>query len=227
VNNTIIKDSKGFTIIEILIAASIATIVIATLFSTFNAFIGTGERIKNQTTQNDYARHLFRRLRLDLESIFIMHPPQYTKPEFNSDPDPYQFIGEKEVGENGFSTLSFTSFAHLGVGMTPKKHLARISYLTKRNEDDTVNLYRSDQLISDIDAFDPCSVPVLCPNIKQFELSYTDKNGERFLYWDSESDEFGYSLPEAIMVKIAIGNGEEENIFRTSIRLISKREALE
>ena len=210
-------NDKGFTLVEILIAILIFALIMTVLFSSFKAFVLSSEAVKESVTRNEAIRTVFNRIRLDLEAIYIQQPPRYKKPEFNSKPDPYRFVGKEE-------TFSFASFAHAGIRKGEKKAVSRISYYIKKNEDHTFNLYRSDILPpfpEDKTSF--CTDPLLCREITGFEAGFIDSKGERHKYWDSETEEFNYSFPARLDLKIIFGSGEKKEVIEASIKLPVER----
>lgn len=226
--NRLTKDNRGFTLVEILIAILIFSVVIATLFSSFKAFIISSQSVKEEVVHSEKIRNIFKRISLDLESIFILQPPRYKKPQFNSDPDPYGFVGNEEtIGQHVVSTLVFPSFAHAKFGADQRTGVARIAYYLKENQDNSYNLCRADALPPFPEELESCSDPVLCKDISGFEVVYKDFNGDEYKYWDSEDEEFKYTFPVSINLKITFGSGEIQQVLETSIRLISGREPIE
>lgn len=74
------KDNRGFTLVEILIVILIFSVVIATLFSSFKAFLLSSENVKEVVAHSEKITNIFKRINLDFESIFILQPPRYKKP---------------------------------------------------------------------------------------------------------------------------------------------------
>lgn len=223
---TIKTDLQGFTLIEILVATLIFSVTLLTLFSAFNAFLSSGSLVKNEVTQNDRFRLGLKTILSDLEQIFVLHPPRYIKPEFNSQPDSFAFKGTPaDDGGNDFSQLSFTSLNHSGLVADPGNGVAKIVYYVNRHED-RFDLLRSDRLAPYPDEPDPCSDPVLFKDITGFKLTYTDINGDEHDSWDSESKEFNFIFPAKVQMKIMLGANSRRSIV-TAITLPTNRKALE
>ena len=219
-----IGKSTGFTLIEVLIAIVIFAVVITTLFSTFRAFIITSETVNTDLAFSNTFQNALRRIRLDLESVFISQYPEYKKPGFNSDPDPYQFIGEESsLGQQTVSSLSFTSLAHTGLGVEDRYGVSRISYYLKDNESGLLDLYRTDTLLTNPDDTASCRDPVLCRNISAFKITFTDSTGEAFERWDSESETFDHTLPAGVHFHITLQSGEHSRKFGFSVMLNTGR----
>ena len=223
--NSQIRDSTGFTLLEILIAVLIFAIVIATLFSSFKAFMISSEGVKEDLLQTEKIATVYKRISLDLESIFVLQEPRYSKPEFDSEPDPYGLLGNKEtIGQKIVSALEFSSLAHAKTGMDKRAGVARIAYYIRENESNGLDLCRADVLSPFQDAIRSCTDPVLCQNISKFEIIYQDFNKDEYKFWDSESLEFKYAFPSAIDFKIIFGTGEQQQKFVMSFNIIPLRQ---
>ena len=213
---------------EVLVSVLIFSIIILTLLSSFKAFIISSEGIKEDVSYNEKIRDLLKRIHMDIESLVVLQPPRYKKPEFNSDPDPYRFIGEKVIlGQNIFSSMIFTSLAHAKLGPDQRTGVARIAYYLKENENNTYDLFRADSLPPFPEELESCSDPILCKDISKFEVVYTDLKGNEHGYWDSDTEEFQYTFPVSIVLKIALGSGEKQQMFETSMGLVSGRAPIE
>jgi general secretion pathway protein J len=227
--NKLIKNRcKGFTLVEVLVSVLIFSIIILTLFSSFKAFIISSEYVKDEVTYNEKIRNIFKRINMDLESLVVLQTPRYEKPEFNSDPDPYRLVGKEEtMGQDIVSSIVFPSLAHAVLGVDQRAGVARIAYYLRENENNTYDLYRADSLPPFPEEPGSCSDPILCQDISGFEIVYMDFNGDEHSSWDSDSQEFKYTFPVSIDFKIVLGSGKRQQVFETSIGLISGRAPIE
>lgn len=199
-----------------------------TLFSSFRAFIISSETVKRNVLNTEKIRFVNKRISRDIESIFITHMPRYKKPEFNSEPDPYRLIGrEMTLGQQVISTIEFTSTAHIKNGSDQRSGIARIAYYLKENENDTYNLYRADTLPPFPDEIESCADPLLLNGIYGFEIIYKDFEGQEYKHWDSEDEEFGYTLPVSLDVKFTFGTGEQKQVSIISIGIVNGRQPIE
>ncbi len=219
---------KGFTLVEVLVAILIFSIVMTTLFSSFKAFIISSEYVKSDVAHGEKIRNVLKRINMDFGALVVLQAPRYKKPEFNSEPDPYSFIGKEEtIGQNVVSSVVFTSLAHVILGADQRAGVARITYYLKENQNNTYNLYRADSLFPFPEEEESCTNPVLCRDISGFELVYTDFNGDEHRYWNSDDQEFKYTFPTSIDLKITLGSGENRQVFETAISMVSGRTPIE
>ncbi len=221
-------DNRGFTLLEILIAISIFAIVIAMLFSTFQAFIISSEEVKEDVRQIDTITNIQKRITLDLESLYILQTPRYKKPEFDSEPDAFGLVGSEEtIGQKVVSLLTFSSLAHVKLGTDQRSGVARITYYVRENENNSLDLCRADTLLPFREDIKSCTDPVLCRDISGFEIIYKDQNADEYRYWDSESQEFKYTYPLNINLKIIFGSTEHTQAAVISIDIVQGRKPIE
>jgi len=225
--------STGFTLLEILIAMFIFSVVISTIFGTFNAIISKTDAIKNGMGDYEIARTCLNRIYGDLTAIYISTRPIYKKPGFDDPPDPYRFEGTEDfVGSKNFSQLRFSSTDHLPMGGSIENGIAEIvyyveevgypdsSYILKRS--DTIYTYDKDYEFEKKD-----SDPVLCEGVEEFSLVYFDQEGNEFETWDSESDNYKFATPNTVAINLKINNGQETFTFYTNVLLPVFREKFE
>ena len=196
--------AQGFTLLEILVAVMIFSVLTTTVYGAFNAFIMSASHVRQIVKQGEGAHATLQRISLDLQSIFIALPPRYQKPVLEDSQDLFRFLGSEErVESNDFSRLEFASLAHVPFGEDQRTGVTRITYYVRANEAGGFALCRSDRLRP----FDPverngCD-PVICRNIETFDLSYSDGEETSLRQWDSDADNVHYATPQAIFVTIS------------------------
>jgi len=219
---------KGFTLIEVLIATMIFSIIIIALFSSINSFVISSQTVKENIAHIEKIRDVIKRITRDIEALYVLQPPRYKKPEFNSEPDPYRLTGEEVImGQSVVSTISFASLAHTISGDDQRLGVARIVYYLKENENNLYDLYRSDSLPPFPKEQKLCSDPVLCRNISEFKIVYRNFKGDEYSFWDSDEQEFQFTFPASIDLKITFGSEEKSKVFETSFAMIAGREPIE
>ena len=198
-----ISRKQGFTLIEILIAISIFSIVISLAYSSYNAtfhIIGSAEA---QTETYSKARIAMQRIRADLESF-------YPGKEI-------LFQGKQEnLGNHRADTLQFLSTAHLqlhpdSVASGP----VIIRYHVEEDPDsDSLLLFRSTHSITDeLKEEDIKSKALLlCDNLLDVSFDYQNNDGE-----EEEA-----TLPELITISLRFNDTKEDTggtLFQTGIRM--------
>ncbi len=219
---------QGFTLLEILIAILIFAVVIATLFSSFKAFIISSEGVKKNVLKIAAITNLYKRVSLDFESIFVLQKPRYKKPGFDSEPDPYSFTGSEEnIGQEKGSFVVFSSLAHAKFGDDQRSGVAKIAYYVRENENKGLDLCRADILPPFPHEIKSCTDPILYKDISGFEVIYKDFSGDEFRYWDSEAGEFNYTFPSTVDLKLTFGARDQQQIYLISFDIIPQRQPIE
>jgi len=217
---------SGFTLMEILLAISIFSIIVTIIFGSYRSIFSSVEIIYSEAASNDMAANCLNRMILDLQSVFVAQDSEYSAPEFDSPPDPYRVVGDAVyLGSKTFGRLRFTSIAHVGFGDQPMDGIAEIVYYVHPTESDDVVLRRADHLFP-YEPFEPKgSDPMLCRYVRSVSFAYYDADGETYETWDSEDESFELATPKAIGIQIEFGKGEETRLIETMVNLpIYRRE---
>ncbi len=206
----------GFTLFEIMLAIFIFAIVITTLFGSYRAVFSSTESLDAQIESFEMAGNCLNRIITDIKSAYIELLPGYSKPGFDSPPDPYRVVGDfTKTGQGKFARLRFTSKAHIPLGGDIRKGIAEIVYYVYETEDGRNVLKRSDHLWPYPKFEESVKDPVLCEQVKAFNIFYTDYEGNETEEWDSESAELKYATPKAIRIRLETGNEESSLVLQT------------
>ena len=217
-------EKQGFTLMEILVAMTIFSITLLTLFSTFRTVSTSSEQVKNEIGRHERIQQCLSVISADLEQILLPRPPRYHPPDLDQPPDPYRFQGT-ETGINGtfFSRLQFSSLNHLDLGTGYIHGTGQIHYYVHRHET-RFDLHRFDgTFLSDAEP-DPCIDPVLIKDIHAFSLTFTDMEGTDHSSWDSESDRFNHTFPSRITISITPAEKESHETIQTTVLLPVSRQ---
>jgi len=219
---------KGFTLVEILLAVFIFSIIITTLFSSYSAVLSKMDILKENNRTYESVSRCLERFAADLESVYIPLPPIYHAPEFSDQPSPHRLVGDhKDAGTQSFSRLRFSSTAHVHFGADRQEGIAQIAYYVDMDENEELVLRRSDSLPPYPEVEASRKDPVLCERIKRFEIAYYNVDGQEFEYWDSESKNFNNASPVSIRISLEIGDESNSHFFQTMIALPTNRKPLE
>ncbi len=219
---------SGFTLLEILIALLIFSMVITGLFYSFKAFVASSESIKNQITLHEKLIDAMKRIDMDIKSIFILQPPRYKKPEFNTNTDVHRFIGyETDLGPSKIQIMSFSSFAHVKFGTDLWNGVSKVTYYLKLNEKKLYDFHRSDINPPFTDDINNCSDPILIRDVTEIEIIYKDRENSEYNYWDSDSEEFDYRFPSTVGLKVTYMSKNMKRILPISSGLITERKPIE
>lgn len=215
--------SRGFTLVEIIIAIFIFAIVISTVYGSFRVTLNIIDRAESRLNMVHSARNILDRFIDDLHSIVITEGGMV--------------LGESQnfSGLRG-DKLSFVSANHLQLS---KKEAgggyALISYHTEYDEEDeALNFYRSDTVLhpgaEQLEGATPSYL--LGTGLQEVRITYFDREGNEADEWESGSlDTTGGSfhnnqdkleLPARIEISLFYGGGiseEQQFSYKTSIAL--------
>lgn len=227
--------NKGFTLMEILVAVVIFSLLMTTIFSSFKAFVMSSDHIQTAISRDETMGPPLKIISRDLMLVHFSLPPAYVKPDTRSTPDPFRLVGSQDnVGGEEFSRLRFVSQGLLTVhGNDGHQFPVQIIYHVRANENDGFDLCRSESLPPWEDGVENGCDPILIRDISSFELTFFNGENETFTQWDSDTESFDHATPHAIgvMIRIKDANAQDDTMssdsIMTSIVLPVRRDALE
>jgi prepilin-type N-terminal cleavage/methylation domain-containing protein len=208
------RSRAGFTLIEIMVALVITAIVLAMVYSSFNAVMETRERVTASTNGNMTARLVLSRLSREIESAYIVKRAESAPPESR-----YTLFegSEDSVGGLPASRLSFTTFAHTKRGVDANESdQSLISYecamlpADDGTHDQLALIRREWRRVAppgETQTFEPVAVP-LAEGIEGFQLRFLEpERGEWTEEWDSRNVRSLDALPAAVEIKLSLKDG--------------------
>jgi prepilin-type N-terminal cleavage/methylation domain-containing protein len=216
----------GFTLMELMVALVIFSFVMVMLFSSFNAFISTGQSIAHGVDYNERARDAFRRILDDLTDMYVPESGiiDVLNRVDNQDVDTFQMTGsETSVGGETFSTLGFACLSGVQTGRSRPSGVVRVTYYVRKNSQELFDLCRAERPIGSDRETDPCLDPVLADNITGFTIDFIDAKRNEYRGWDAdknknkESD--GVSLPCVLNIGLTLKSENKEKVYETAVVL--------
>ncbi len=214
----VVKNTHGFTLLELLIAIFIFAIVVSSVYGTYTTTFKVVENVESETEVHHRARIALERIAEDLESV-------------------YQGSGGTMEGESQdidsrrAETLKFITLAHLNLGSTdPAPKRATVKYSVESDDETGLfRLYRADTLMTPGVVIDPDEKGfVLCDKLWEVRFTYFDETGSEEEDWDSKPQGgLPGSTPTAVfpvMIQISLrfanssGDGEG-TLFTTAVAL--------
>lgn len=208
--------NDGFTLIEVLLAVFIASIVIAVLYASFFQIIKAKEKVEEELELYHEARVIFSKMTKDLATAFprglVNDPAARSSSDF--------FVG----GEEGNSSnLKFTSLSRTPAKDAKESDQTEISYFLEATEDDPdlfALMRRDDPTIGTDEG--GTQYPI-SERIVGFKLSYLgdtaiiSENQELAFEWNSTETS---SLPKAVNVNLVLRTPRGDDIEFNSLILI-------
>ncbi len=202
--------SRGFTLIEVLLAALIGAMVLTVLYASFFQIINAKDSAESELELYHEVRIIFSKMTEDLAMAFPMGMIYSVK---GSSPSSF-FVGEVE-GKN--SSVAFTALSHKRGINSPDSDQALISYFLEPVPDsDLFFLMRGEN-----PRIGSTSVAIQYPlseSVVGFNLTYLSGDGEEFIdVWDSSQTN---SLPKAVDVTLTMRSSRGEDVVFNSLILI-------
>ncbi|MEK6201738.1 MAG: type II secretion system GspH family protein [Desulfobulbaceae bacterium] len=193
--------SRGFTLLEVLMAISIFAIVISLAYGSYRATFLIIDSTESQTEIYNKASIAMDRLRSDLGSLYLG-----TSGFLQGTP---QTLGNKEAG-----TIRFTSTAHLVLKRKEQAvGYATISYTVEEDpESSGLRLFRLDKPFRPVENEDPDTSKglLLCDGLQEVRFLYHSHDQGQQDNWDSKeiekSDTNAQRLPDRIEITLLFMN---------------------
>ena len=208
--------NKGFTLIEVLLAVFIASIVLAVLYASFFQILKAKEKVEEELELYHEARVIFSKMTRDLATAF---PRGSVNSDSSNIASPF-FIGNQE---GNHSSLTFTSLSRTPAKDARESDQTEISYFLEPAEDtpDLFALIRRDDPTIGTDE-GGIQYPI-SERIAGFTVSYLadastgSENQELTSEWNSNETS---SLPTAVNVNLVLRSPRGEDIEFNSLILI-------
>jgi len=218
---TVSSNNKGFTLLEILLAFFIFSILFITIYSSYSGSFKTINMTESRMELYRKAAIAMTRISEDLQASYISILPQNS---FGEPAGYTQFLGENN-DVNGRDAGSMSFFSRLDplfgdeVGMATGQ---LVSYeVIQGSEEDELVLLRSENP-EFIDETEERPGLTLCDGLQSIKFTYFDDDGESHESWDSDSEELLGVLPRMVSVSLEFLNYENPDAplkFMTSIAL--------
>lgn len=191
---------QGFTLVEILVAISIGTILLTTIYGVFSSVSGARDRLETIGEEYHQARVLYDRLASEVRSGY-----------FNSGNKQTRLVGGSNTQGHPFLEFSTTLSTPLFGGRAGGISLVRYEQLEMERE---IRLYRNEwPLLRTQSEQDP---QLLITGLKTFALRYY--NGSDWQEeWDSQ--QIG-ALPKMIELTVEVELDDQVHSFLSTIELV-------
>jgi len=199
------SSNGGYTLLEILVALAIVTLVLSITYASFSAITSRTEATERSSRVYHAAGIIMDRLFLDLTCAYV----RSSGLEGDSDIS-FQFQ-EGAPGTDSWERFSFTSTAHLHLSPEdPGGDMGRISYqlLKSDAEGEGYLLYRTDEPLFAETTIRESAPLLLGQGLTRFSVEFFDRDENPFKAWDSTQEVHRDQLPARITISFAI-EGED------------------
>ena len=210
-------DKKGFTLLEILLALTIVSLIISILYATFHQSMAAMAHVEKKTQFVQKGRLILERMTGELNSAFIPHQP------LPSSPFRYGMVGESNKIEDDFrDRLDFTFFSELQLeGSTRGSEILEAGYFLGREPGGKgFTLYRRQDRAIDGDLQKGGGSEAICDGVRSLKFIFFDLRGNPLHEWNSLTGDFRNTLPSRIEIRLKLADPEGGvQSFRTQVSL--------
>jgi prepilin-type N-terminal cleavage/methylation domain-containing protein len=193
--------SRGFTLLEILIAIAILAVVMATIYAAFSGTLTVIKELDDDSRTYSMARMTLDRMNRDLSSLqrfgdgFVLQS------------------GKNTMGSREFGSLAFWSAAHLAFGEDELSGSpASIAYFVKEDKNGGFSLWRSDVAETRPSPDQKADAGVIiCQNLQAINFKFYDESGREDDSWDtaSSSDLQKGKPPVLVQIELVLANARD------------------
>lgn len=193
-------NQSGLTLLEILIAVTILTILLAAIYGTYTSSVEAMQLARYNSRVYQSARIVFDRMIKDLESSIIEVPLPVKGLQVG-------MVGKgHSIDGMPADTIDFTSLAHLSLNRSvPRTDLCEIGYFLRKDETNGgLILYRREDWSVDKDFTEGGRSYELARMITGLDMIFQDSKGEEYEEWNTLEEERAYTLPSLISIRLTI-----------------------
>jgi len=198
------KNSKGFTLLEVIIASAILSMIFITTLSLNKIFQDGQDRVEKLEQVYQMARISIEKLTDDINMAFIVSNNALLGKTKDGSQIETAFIGDDK---GTYDTLDFNTFSHWRMFRGIKESdQAEVGYYVERDPEDSENyrLLRRENPILDNDVTKDGDVLPLAEHVKSFELSYYDNKSQEWTRnWNSKEVDQKNTLPKAVKIELS------------------------
>jgi len=198
------RRSRGFTLIEILLAITILGIIMATVLGIFTGIISSSRTAERRAELYQTGRAVIDLLATDIRGLYAL----------TTGDEQVFFLGQNENAEgNNLPRLAFLTTNTLSIGTKRAPFLSEVDYFLEENQDKgSYSLWRRAQTPPQAPYDEGGKAVPVCRIISKFELE--------FLQGDDIIEDLENAVPRAIRIGFTLNLDGETERFVTLVRPI-------
>jgi general secretion pathway protein J len=211
-----LRKNSGFTLVEVMIAATILALIMSIIYG---AFAGSLKTMEISTEGGDHYRQARLILNRMVQELSCACLPAAQDTQEITDIE-YAFIGEDRVEEDvARDTLTFTSAAPPLEG--PSRGLKEMGYaVTIDPETDEPVLVMREDVTPDDRPQEGGRIYLIGPGVWGLDFTFYDARGRDWERWDSTASIFDGRLPQRVRIAIYYKDAQGEPFSLTTTALI-------
>ena len=193
--------SRGFTLLEILIAIAILSIVLSTIYAAYSGTLTVIKELDDDSRAYSMARMTLDRMNRDLSSLQRFENGFFLQSQ------------KSTMASREFGSLAFWSAAHLVFGEDELfGSPSSIAYFVKEDKNGGFSLWRSDvaETRPSPDQKTDGGV-IICQNLQAINYKFYDESGQEHNAWDtaSLSDTQKGKPPVLVQIELVLANARD------------------
>ena len=193
--------SRGFTLLEILIAIAILAVVMTTIYAAFSGTLTVIKELDDDSRAYSMARMTLDRMNRDLSSLQRFEDGIFLQSQ------------KSTMGSREFGTLAVWSAAHLAFGEDELSGSpSSIAYFVKEDKNGGFSLWRSDVAETRPSPDQKADGGVIiCQNLQAINFKFYDEGGQEYSSWDtaSLSDTQKGKPPVLVHIELVLANARD------------------
>jgi len=215
---------SGFTLLEILVAMAILSIVLSLIYASFTKTLTEIKEVEMEADVYQMARISLERIQEDLECALILKKEEDTEVKEESH-GTVEFEGvDEQIDQRDADSLMFFSTNHISLDQENEyAGLARIAFsVIKNEEEEGFTLYRSDNPEFENASEEKTNGQILCDRLFSVNFTYYTAEGDEYNQWNSSEGALKGKLPARVLIQLSFINEEypdEPLKFETAVAL--------
>jgi len=215
------KPTRGFTLVEAIIAISILGMMGTLVFGTFSGAMDGRERAEKITTHYHQVRQALLRMAREIQMAFLTEHRDCDDPRTKT-----QFIAKRS---SGGSRLDFASFSHFkSRADANESDQNELAYYVETDPDDSqmTSLFRREQHRIDDEPEEGGVAQVLAENVVDLAFEFYDPKEDRWEdEWDSTDIDYKDRLPMFVAIRLKVKglDGKDDEEFMTKTRVFLRQ----
>lgn len=210
--------SRGFTLLEILIAISILSVVLTTVYAAYSGTLKVISELDEDSRAYQMARITLDRMSRDLSSLQRFEDGFVLRSKKNA-------IGSREFGSLILWSAAHLAFEENELSGSP----ATVAYFVRENKGGGFSLWRSDRAGArpSPDQAETDGM-IICEDLQALNLKFYDETGQEFDAWDSASVQTAQrgrppALVQIELIMASVRDAEKPYRFTTRVFLPVRR----
>ena len=204
----------GFTLMEVLAAIFLTSIVITFAVSFYIDLANSSQRAMKRTRESIRGTSVVDRVVRDLSNAYLLARDEETDPLSH----PWFFVAESRTAFDGADLIRFNARSQqAGEGTYHRSDLSQIAYQVAESEDGSLSLYRWSSPGTPVNfepgfpSIDDERNHIVAEGLESFSMRFLDEEGTWQSAWDSTQLIESGALPIAVEVDVAMWNEDQED----------------